>query len=247
VASKWSGPAGLCAAAVLFAPIALSSGGTAYASIRPALANLSGNAYFPLVVGATWKYRDVGGPTAGSTMIIHVASAHQTSSGEVVNVNNSVGAAAVTEQYIIGANGAIEIEVATGSGSTKATVSGSGTYFIPSASQIGSCHPCHFAANFTTTASGFSMREHLAETATSAGVKTVSVPAGTFHAEKLQMLLEITSSAPVASSASTVNYAVYLVKNVGMVETGAGSVSMSVMGHHFGTAIGAAELLSYTP
>lgn len=247
--------AALCASAALFAsgalsaPVALDGSGTAHASVRPALANPSGNAYFPLVVGSTWKYREVGGPAAGSTLSMHVVSAHKTPGGEAVEVQDTMGAGSFTARYVIGANGAIEIQASTGSGAGKTTISGSSSYFIPSSSQVGSCHPCHFSADFTTTVSGVPtpMREHLAETATSMGVQPVSVPAGTFHAEKLQMVLKITSSAPVVSFTDTASYAVYLVKNVGTVETGAGTVSTSVMGHTTNVATGAEELVAYTP
>ena len=237
----------LFAAAALTAPMVLTSGGAAYASTRLALANPSGNAYFPLVVGATWKYKDVGGPTAGSTLIIHVVSAHKTASGEAVDVQDTVGAGSFTAQYIIGPNGAIEIEGSAGSGSTTETISSTSSYFIPSASQVVSCHPCHFSADFTTKVAGYAMREHLAETATSAGARTVSLPAGTFHAEKLQMALKITSSTSGVSFADTFVYAVYLVKDVGVVETGAGSASTSVMGQATKVSTGAEELLKYTP
>ncbi len=246
--ARCSRSAALFAVVAGIAPVALTSGATAYASRAPALANLSGNAYFPLVVGATWTYRDVGGPAAGfTTLTIHVVSAHTTASGEAVNVQDSVGAHAFTEQYVIGPNGAIEVSLAAGSGATRTTVSGNSSYFIPSASMIGSCHPCHFAANFTSAVAGFTMHEHMTEAATSMGVEVVRVPAGTFRAEKLQMAMRMTSSGSPVTIDDNINYAVYLVSGVGLVETGAGSVRTSVMGHTTTAATGTEELVRYTP
>jgi hypothetical protein len=75
----------------------------------------------------------------------------------------------------------------------------------------------------------------------------VNVPAGTFHARKLQMALKITSSVSGVPFVDTASYAVYLVKDVGVVETGAGTVSTSVMGHATNASTGTEELLDYTP
>lgn len=258
MAVRHSRLAALFAAAGLFVPVALASGGAAYASGHSALANESGNAYFPLVVGATWRYKQVGGPLAGSTNTVHVVSASRTTAGEAVEVRDSAGSATVTDRYVIGGNGAIEIEVAAG-GAAKVTVSGTSNYFIPSASQVGSCHPCHFVADYTTSGAGVSMKWHMVETATSLGVQQVHVPAGTFRAEKLQMLMKLNSSAVLpsgtvptyakglTSSKATVAYSVFLVRDVGMVETGAGTASTSVMGHTFSTPTGSEELLGYRP
>lgn len=247
MATKSSRPSAVFVAVALFAPMVLASSETAYASSRMAQANLSGNAFFPLVVGATWKYKELGGPTGGPALTIHVLRAHKISNGEAVDVQDTIGAGTFTAQYIVGANGAIEVEASTGSGSTKMTITGTSSYFIPSASQIASCHPCHFSANFTTAVSRFSMKEHLAETATSMGAQTVNVPAGTFHAQKLQMAMKITSSVSGVPFVDTASYAVFLVKNVGVVETGAGTVSTSVMGHATNASTGTEELLDYTP
>ncbi len=248
MALKSRGLGALLAAWTVVVPGALAGGGVAYASNRQALANASGNPYFPLVVGATWKYKQMAGPAAGQAMTVHVVSAHKTAAGEAVEVQDSVGAATVTGSYVIGANGAIEIEVAAG-GSARATISGSGNsdYFIPRASQISSCHPCRFTAVFTASSPGGSIRSHMTEAATSAGVQAVHVPAGTFRAQKLQMVLKITSAGAPISFDDTVDYSVYLAKGVGMVETGAGTVSTSVMGHTTSVPTGSEELIGYTP
>ena len=255
---KYPRPAALLAAAALVSPVAIVGGGTAYASPRTALTNESGNAYFPLVVGATWKYKEVGGPAVGSIIVIHVVGAHRTAAGEAVEVQDTMGTVKVTDTYVLGANGGIEVEVAVG-GTSKVTMSGMSRYFIPSAAQVSSCHPCHFSAVFTTASPGAYIKTHIVETATSLGAQTVHVPAGTYGAEKLQMLMKITSAGGLSSgtvptyakgltsSSSTVNYSLYLVKGVGMVETGAGTTVTSVMGHTFTTPTGSQELLSYTP
>src|SRR5579875_1317089 len=113
--ARCSRSAALFAVVTGIAPVALTSGATAYASRAPALANLSGNAYFPLVVGATWKYRDLGGPVAGfTTLTIHVVSAHTAASGEVVNVQDSVGAHAFTESTSSGPTGPLRSRLRPG-------------------------------------------------------------------------------------------------------------------------------------
>src|SRR5579875_1317088 len=60
------------------------------------------------------------------------------------------GCSRLHREYVIGPNGAIEVSLAAGSGATRTTVSGNSSYFIPSASMIGSCHPCHFAEKLTS-------------------------------------------------------------------------------------------------
>lgn len=247
MAKKFLLPSAVFVASAMSVPTLLASGGAAYASGPMAAANLSGNAFFPLVVGATWKYKEIGGATGASELTVHVAGAHKTPSGEAVDVQDTMGAGTFSVQYTVGANGVIEVEASTGSGSTKMTINGTSNYFIPSASQVASCYPCRFSANFTIAVSHFSVREHLAETATSAGAQTVSVPAGTFHAEKLQMAMKVTSAVPGVPVVDTISYALYLVKGVGVVETGAGTSSTSVMGRVTNASTGSEELLNYTP
>lgn len=244
-----SGAKALLAAATLIAPIALVDGATAGAATRPALADPSGNPYFPLVAGSTWKYEEVGGPTAGSVMVVHVAGAHRTAAGEAVEIQDTTAAGAFTAQYVIGANGSIEVQASAGSGSAKATISGAGSYFIPSAAQIISCHACHFIAELTTSVMGLPtpMHEHLTETVTSMGVTPVHVPAGSYSAEKLQMVLKVSASESGISFSDTASFAVFLVKNVGLVETGGGTVSTSVMGHSTNVETGSEVLVRYTP
>ncbi|HET9059242.1 MAG TPA: hypothetical protein VFN61_04920 [Acidimicrobiales bacterium] len=243
--------------AVVCVPLtSLATGGTAYGWGRPALANESGNSYFPLVAGATWTYKYVGGPEAGSIYTLHVVSAQRTAGGEAVEIQSAVGASKFMESYVIAPNGAIQVKIP----SSKVTLTGDlSRYFFPSASQVTTCHPCHFTADFTTAGSGVSIKTHMVETVTSLGLKVVHVPAGAFHAEQVQLAMNLTSGATTASgtvpayvkqatsSASTTRYSIFLVKNVGIVETGAVTAVVSVMGRSFTSQIGAAELVSYRP
>lgn len=247
MAAKSSWLTALAVAVVLSASIVLSSGDAAAITVLSPRGNLSGNSYFPLVVGATWKYKDMGGPGAASVLVTHVVSGHKTASGESVIVRDAIGAGSFTAQYAIGANGSIAIEASAGSGSNKMSISGTSRYFIPSASQVVSCHPCHFAAAFTTKVAGFSTTEHLTEAATSLGMQTVVVPAGRFRAEKIHMVIKITASISSVSMTDTAGYDVYLAKNVGTIESGAGTVSTTVAGHRTSVPTGTEELLKYTP
>lgn len=243
VVVKSSRRAAVFALAAYLLPVALGVGGTAYASAGAALTNESGNPYFPLIVGETWKYRQVAGPGAGSTVTVHVTGASRIGAGEAVEVSESTGTTAVTERYLIGPNGAIEVGLSAG-GTSHMAISGSTRYFIPNASQIGSCHPCQFTAAFTISGA-VTLTERLAETVTSEGAQTVHVPAGVFNAEKLQMLLKI-SSTSAAKLTTTVSYPIYLVRGVGLVETGVGATHTSVMGYTTTAATGSEELLSFT-
>lgn len=242
----------LATSAALCVPlVGLVAGGTAYGLGRPALANESGNAYFPLVVGATWTYKFVGGSEAGSTNTLHVVSAQRTAGGEVVELQNAVGASKVMESYVIGPNGAIQVKIL----SSKVTVTGSvSRYFLPSAAQVASCHPCHFTADFTTSGSGASIKTHMVETATSLGLKTVHVPAGAYHAEQVQLVMKFTTSGfasasgkQVTSSTYAVRYSIVLVQGVGMVDESAGTGVVSVVGRTFMVPTSADELVSYKP
>jgi hypothetical protein len=247
VAAKSSWLAALAAAATLSGSIVLSSGDAAAMSILSPSGNLSGNPYFPLVVGATWKYKDVGGPSAASILVTHVVSDHKAASGEAVTVRDTIGSGSFTAQYVIGGNGSIAIEASAGSGSNKMSISGMSRSFIPSASQVFSCHPCHFTAAFTTKVGGFSTTEHLTEAATSLGMQTVVVPAGRFRAEKIHMLTTITASFSKVTMTDTASTNVYLAKNVGTVESGSGTASTTVAGHKTTVPTGTEELLQYTP
>ncbi len=223
----------------------LASGAVAHAGLL-AGTNLSGNPYFPLVVGATWDYRQASGPSAGTTFSEHVASGHRTASGEDVTMKISSGSGTfLTAQYIVQGNGSIKV-VGTSSGG-KVSFSGGGDSFIPSAAQVHSCHPCHFALDFVARVATFSIKEHLSETITSLGTQHVTVPAGAFTAQKLQTTVKITGAAYGMTTSSTSNSYLYLVANVGPVETGGGTVTSGVAGHTITSPTGTTELVKYTP
>jgi len=213
--------------------------------------NLSGNPYFPLIVGASWTYKESGGPGAVSTSITStnsVLSAQKTTAGEAVTMQFSSKVAGatlappVTSQYIIGANGTVKVQSAS-SGSQS---SFSSTYFIPSAAQVTTCAPCTFTSTLTMSVSGSELSGHLNETATSEGAHEVTVPAGTYHhAEEVRLGVKIVAS----GDGKTVNYAInlnlYLVTNTGVVESANNSMVVPFDGHSMTEPIPSEALLSY--
>lgn len=209
--------------------------------------NLSGNAYFPLIVGAKWDYKYSSGSTA-MYFTHQVVSGHATAGGEAVVVRYGYKQGGVfNANYLVAPNGAIKVQGGNFAGNSKGSISSSGSYFLPSAAQVSSCHPCHFSTVITASVGSYHVTEHLAETATSAGQQTVSVPAGSFTTEKLLLALKITGSAYGMSISDTMSFPVYLAKNVGLVETGSGSLSMDIMGHSTTASTGSEVLLKYKP
>lgn len=213
---------------------------------RPAATSLTGNAYFPLVVGAKWTYKATSGPAAGSSFTTRVLSGHATSAGIVVSLETSPGAgASLRTQYVIRSNGSIEVG-GTSSGSAKLSFASNGNYFIPTARQVTSCHPCVFSGTFTTDVGPMSIREQMTESVTSIGMQHVAVPAGSFSAEKMLFSMKITGAEEGVTMETTTQFYDYLAKNVGVVESGGGTVKSTVAGHTITSSIGTEELVRYT-
>jgi hypothetical protein len=211
-------------------------------------ANLSGNVYFPLVVGAKWAYREVAGPSAGTSYTEQVVSGHASAAGEVVGVRYAYsGGTFLNAQITIEPNGAIEVQGGTSGG--KVSFSSGSTYFLPTAAQVVSCHNCRFTGTVTTSFAGAPVRvtEHITETVTSMGQQTVHVIAGTYNAEKLHMLLNISGHYSTLTISDTVSSYVYLVRNVGVVESGGGTVTATILGHASHSSTGTVQLVHYTP
>jgi hypothetical protein len=229
--------------------LAASLVGASGAAASASGANLSGNVYFPLIVGAKWAYREVAGPTAGTSYTEQVVSGHASAAGEVVGVRYAYsGGTLVNAQYTIEPNGTIEVQGATSGGRVSFSSSGS-TYFLPTAAQVVSCRGCHFTGTVTTSFAGSPVRvtEHITETVTSMGQQTVHVVAGTYTAEKLHLLLNISGHYSVVTISDTVSSYVYLVRNVGVVESGGGTVTATVLGHASHASTGTVELVHYAP
>ncbi len=226
---------------------ALSSADAGAATGAVLAQNPSDNAYFPLVVGSTWTYRYTSGTTAGSTFTISVLSAHSVAGGEAVDMKFAIASGTfVSAQYTIESNGSIKVQGSFGGSQVKGSFSGTQSYYIPTVAQVTTCKPCHFSSTGTATVAGFSIKEHLDETVTSMGAHPVTVPAGRYAAEELHMVLDVTGSASGFTTSDSSAYDLYLVKNVGMVETSAGTSSTTVAGHTETIATGAEQLVKYT-
>ncbi len=224
-----------------WSPVAGATAGAASAD------NPSNNAYFPLVVGSKWTYKYTSGSLLGSTFTVDVLSAHHVAGGEGVDMRfGTTSGTFVSAQYTIESNGSIEVQGSFGGSKTSGTFSGSESYYIPTVTQVTTCKPCHFSGTGTETVSGTSVEEHIDETVTSIGAHKLTVPAGSYTAEELRMLLVVTSTVSGVATTDTIDYDLYLAKNVGMVESSAATVSFTVVGHTESVTTGAEQLVKYT-
>jgi hypothetical protein len=233
---KWATPAKVATAAVLLVSgSGLSSPALAAAATRAGgdraanTSNLSGNDYYPLVVGAKWTYNVAASTTTpAETFTNTVVSASKNAAGEeAVTLDFDSKGIVVKATYVVETNGSIEVQTAS-VGSTS--VSGGGDFFIPTATQVTSCKPCHFSGTFNEKLEGLTMAGKLTETATSEGSKAVKVPAGSYTAQEIQIVVNVTASSSGMSLKDKTTEHVYLVKNVGMVETAGGTSTTTITG-----------------
>ncbi|HUB72373.1 MAG TPA: hypothetical protein VL984_18265 [Acidimicrobiales bacterium] len=210
-------------------------------------ANLSGNPYYPLVLGAKWvySYTESTGSTFTSTQT--VAGTSTSAAGTQVSIHSSTSlepGKILASTYTIANGGTVKVEGSSGSGSS--TSSFSSTYWIPTASQIQTCSDCKFSGPFSASIEGQSLKGTLSETATAMGPHTVSVPAGTFSTAEVRMTIAMHGTGVMALS-SSLHFNLFLAKNVGLVEDTGGSMAMTVMGHAIDTSLGTDKLVSYKP
>jgi hypothetical protein len=199
--------------------------------------NLSGNPYFPLKVGKE----------TGETFKSSVLSGTKTLAGEEVDVQLSVKGTVINADYVIEKSGAIKVQTSMGGGgSSSAGFSAGGSYFVPSAKQVTTCAPCNFTGAFTVTIGGQALTGQQTETATSEGAHQVKVAAGTYTAQELHLSIGISASSSAITMKSTSSQDIYLVKNVGLVDSAAGTSKVSVMGENITTSTPAEELVNYT-
>lgn len=190
-------------------------------------------------------------------LVQHITSASPNANGEIVNVEDAVTLAngtpaTATVQYEVNTDGTIKINLGTAqAGGGQATFSGSGTLFIPNATQVPSCSPCTFTANTTGTITGLPepLNATVTETATSAGSQNATVPAGSFSAQKIHIVLNMSGGIGGTTSIlqGTVVYDIYLAENVGIVEISGGTVTETVAGRTFSVQSGDQVLVSYVP
>jgi len=234
VGAAWA-PAGWAAAAPRPDATVLASG-----------ANLSGNPFFPLVLGAKWAYDYTSG-TSSFTTTQTVAGTTPAAGGVHVKIDSSdslLPGKVTSLTYTIGQGGTVQVQSSSGSGSSASSFSS--TYWIPTAAEVTSCSACKFSGPFSADFSGQAMHGTLTETATALGAHSVAVPAGTFSTEEVKLTLGMhaTGSLPMAMA---LTFHLYLAKGVGMVEDSGGSMAMTVMGHAITTPMGTDKLASYKP
>lgn len=219
---------------------------TTHAGQYPSLggANLSGNPFFPLVLNAKWTY-DYATTATSFTSSESVASSSSAAAGTQVKIDttDSVLPGKVTSAtYTIGKGGTVEVEGSSGSGSSASSFSTN--YWIPTESQIQSCSACKFSGPFSASFGGRSMKGTLTESATALGPHTVTVPAGTFSTEEVELTVGMQASGAMPMTMN-LTFHLYLAKNVGMVENSGGSMAINILGHSMTTAMGTDKLTNY--
>jgi hypothetical protein len=207
-------------------------------------ANLSGNPFFPLVLNSKWTYDYATKATSfTSTQTVVGGSPMATGAQVKIDTTDSLLPGKVTSlTYTIGKGGTVEVESSSGSGSSASSFST--TYWIPTASQIQTCSACKFSGPFSGSFGGRSMTGTLTETATALGSHTVTVPAGTFSTQEVELTVGMHASGAMPMTMN-LTFHLYLAKNVGMVENSGGSMAMSIMGHAVTMGLGTDKLKSY--
>lgn len=213
--------------------------------------NLSGDDYFPLVVGAVWKYDVTSGPQAGAVYTTTVLGAHPSAAGLVVDVrySSSRSTSTISAQYTVEANGSIEVQAGVSGSGTDMSFGGGGSYYVPDQAGVISCAPCSFSGNFTAAVPGLpsAVQVKLDETVVSGGATSVTVPAGTYPVQVLSVQITATGGAQGIDTTESSSYDLYLAKNVGIVEIGGGRGAVTVEGQTVNAPIGDEVLVSYTP
>ncbi len=178
--------------------------------------------YFPLRTGASWTYAGTDGT---STWSIPSASGSAGSAEATMDISMSAGT--MTVHWTCGSEGIVSYDFGNFSSPTFGQVASlkvvdsSGT-FLPPADRLtpGSSWPTNFTLVMSASAQGFSMEVNskTSETWTAVGTETVSVPAGTFEALRVDGTSTSSfSGMTVAVPVSTVNMSYWYAKGVGIV------------------------------
>jgi hypothetical protein len=196
-----------------------------------------GTAYFPIQQGDTWVYRSTLSGISHGTVTNKMTRVVPITGGKRVRMSVTQSAdptAATGLTYVFHDNGSISVPLTQfGSGTVKLE---SGSVVWPSSAQLASGVAQHFTLVFQATVDGTSLHE-VAHVAVKGGAsKTVTVPAGTYHAQAIdETFSEKVESVPVSFKLVT-----WVANGVGPVKTellgkGADSVPTSVQ-----------ELMSFT-
>ncbi len=149
---------------------------------------------FPIAVGNTWKYTDSDGLTVGTT-VNTIAAVTPVADGQQVQMDGTISNPGLTSHssayFIFHPDGSITYpfnQFNTGSSTTKVTLL-SGTIMFPSASALASGQVSHDTLKIQFTSSGVTKDVTAHITVKGGGTQTVTVPAGTYTANVVDMTM----------------------------------------------------------
>lgn len=178
--------------------------------------------YFPLRTGASWTYAGTDGTMTWS---IPSASGSTDSASATMDIATTIGS--LTVHWTCGSQGIVSYDFGNfstaglGQIATMKVADSSGT-FLPPADRLapGSSWPTNFTLVMSVSAQGLTMdiSSKTSETWTAAGTETISVPAGTFDALRIDGTATTSfSGMMVAVPISTVSSSYWYAKGVGIV------------------------------
>jgi len=196
--------------------------------------NLSGNPYFPVVVGATWTYATTTNGKTGS-LTITIVSASAGADGEDVAARVTTDQGSATETYVLKANGDVEIKGLQSGGASLASSNETGTV-IPPADQLTVGAAWDSGGQFTGSLPGFSQTipESYSTHTTVAAIETQAVEGRTVNALRLDKKTVVTGPLPGQPIETSMTEQLWLARDIGIVRTSS-TASVKVAGISHGT------------
>jgi hypothetical protein len=186
---------------------------------------------FPVGVGDTWRYRTTDGRTVNRIIAVTPASGGQqvTMRSAITNLGSTTHD---TAYYVVNSDGSISLPFSqfdtSSSGASVKLISGS--IFWPPADQLSSGKAYHDALKIEFSEDGTTRNVTAHVTVRGAGTQSVTVPAGTYNADVVNMTMaETIEGISVSSVVRT------------WLAPGVGPVKSEVILHEGGTAHVAAE------
>lgn len=186
---------------------------------------------FPVGVGDTWRYRTTDGRTVNRIIAVAPASGGQqvTMRSAITNLGSTTHD---TAYYVVNSDGSISLPFSqfdtSSSGASVKLISGS--IFWPPADQLSSGKAYHDALKIEFSANGTTQNVTAHVTVRGAGTQSVTVPAGTYNADVVNMTMaETIEGISVSSVVRT------------WLAPGVGPVKSEVILHEGGTTHVAAE------
>jgi hypothetical protein len=193
---------------------------------------------FPVGVGDTWRYKTTYGRTVN-----RMTAVTPVSGGQQVTMRSAITSLGTTTHdtafYVVHSDGSISLPFSqfdtNSSGTSVKLISGS--IFWPPADQLSSGKAYHDALKIEFSANGMTQHVTAHVTVRGAGTQSVTVPAGTYNADVVNMTMSETIEGIVVSS---------VVRT--WLAPGVGPVQSEVILHEGGTAHIAAkdQLISFT-